>query len=572
MRIVEPWPLQFVIDTVLVTSQTNTASINFQSPLGDEQWRSVIYAALLMIGVAMIRSYADYWRAILFSIVGNQIVTDLRAKVFQHVQNLSLDFHSRSRCGDLTVRMVGDINLLKDVMVSAALPLLASALVLAGMFGYMLYLNWQLGLLVLSTLPIFAVLAANRSHKIHGAATRQRKREGALAATTAESLTAVRSVQVHGISDRISLSFAQANRKSLKEGVLTSRLSAGLERTVDVLIALASALVLVQGTLFVIQGTLSAGGLVVYLTYVRRGFKPLQNFAKYTGRLSKAMAAASRISELLVQQPGVVDQPGAISCPTLRGKLEFQNVSFGYHDCPSVMNDYSFTIEPGQHVAIIGPSGIGKSTLLSLVLRLVDPTRGTIKVDGQDIQQWSLRSWRGQIAAVLQEETMFAASVRDNIAMGSPDAKMSDIEAAAQCGGAHEFILAFKEGYETWLGERGANISQGQCQRIAIARAALLNRPFLLLDEPTSNLDPQNRQLVISALRRVAKNRTTLLVTHDLQWASEMDRILLITGPNSFFFGTPQAVSQIEGAAQWLATAGAPVLDNAKPVCDVINC
>ena len=538
LRIAEPWPLQFVIDRILLpTSGVDSSLASFASQGGTEQM--VVLCAVSLVVLATARAAADYYRTIVFSIVGNQVVSDLRSRVFTHLQTLSLAFHQKSRGGDLTVRLVGDMNMLKEVTVSAALPLLSSALLLVGTFAYMIYLNWRLGLVVAAVLPLFWFLAYRKSKKIHHAASVQRRREGALAATAAESIAAVKSVQAHGAQDRFSSAFTAQNKKSLKEGVKTSRLTAGLERSVDVMIAIASALVLWLGTRYVMDGQLTAGGLVVYLTYLKRGFKPLQDFAKYTGRISKAMAAASRITEILEQEPNVVDAPTAMVAPRLRGAIDFHQVSFGYGRGSMVLQNLSFQLKAGQSLAIVGPSGVGKSTLLSLLIRLYDPTSGQIRIDGEDVRVWTLSSLRSQLGIVLQESAIFAGSVRDNIALSAPEASLEQVIASAKIAQAHEFIVALESGYETTLGERGANLSQGQRQRLAIARAVLTDTPILMLDEPTSNLDSENTQKVIAALRSAARGRTTMVVTHDLRLAAEMDRILVVDGNGRYEFGTP---------------------------------
>lgn len=538
LRIVEPWPLQFVIDRILLPTPVQDGMLGRLA----SQWepeRLVIVCAASLVILATMRAAADYFRTIVFSIIGNQVVSDLRSRVFTHLQTLSLAFHQKSRGGDLTVRLVGDMNMLKEVTVSAALPLLSSALLLLGMFAYMLYLNWRLGLLVASVLPLFWFLAYRKSKKIHNAASVQRRREGALAATAAESIAAVKSVQAHGAQDRFSAAFTAQNKKSLKEGVKTSRLTAGLERSVDVMIAIASALVLWIGTRYVLDGTLTAGGLVVYLTYLKRGFKPLQDFAKYTGRISKALAAGSRITEILEQEPNVVDAPAACNAPRLRGAIHYDQVSFGYGGDSPVLQNLSFQLEASSSLAIVGPSGVGKSTLLSLLIRLHNPTSGQIRIDGEDLRVWTLQSLRSQLGIVLQESAIFAGSVRENIALSFPDASLDQVIVAAKIAQAHEFIVALENGYETTLGERGANLSQGQRQRLAIARAVLSDTPILLLDEPTSNLDSENTQKVIAALRQASRGRTTMVVTHDLRLAAEMDRVLVVDVNGHYEFGSP---------------------------------
>ena len=550
LRLVEPWPLQIVLDNVL----SGIPAPSFLESLVD--WLSIKLAAshaiallticsFSIVAIALVRAGMDYFRTVAFTLIGNSVISDLRARLYRHLQTLSLDFHSRARAGDLTVRLTSDVSMLKDVTVSAALPLVSSALLLCGMLTVMLWMNWQLALIIVAAMPFFVWITFRTSRRIHDSARKQRKREGALASTAAENLAAVKSLQAQGQGLSTSDSFTNENKKSNREGAKTSRLMAKLERSVDVQIALVTALILWFGTRLVLDGSLTAGELVVYLAYLKRGFKPLQDFAKYTGRLSKAIAAGERIAELLKEQPEIVEPASATLAPALQGTIAFDDVSFSYvranttreASLPTLRN-LSFLIDAGQHVAIVGPSGIGKSTLLSLILRLREASSGCIRMDGVDIRSWKIDSLRQQVSVVLQENCIFATSIRENIAMFCPHATEEQIISAAKTASAHEFILRLSNGYETLIGERGVDLSQGQLQRLAIARAALRDVPILLLDEPTCNLDAENRAHVISSLRNVAAGRTTLMVTHDLDLAKQCDKVLYIGQNYQSMYGT----------------------------------
>ncbi len=558
LRLIEPWPLQIVLDNVLAGLPT-PATLNNWAMWGANQLHTSMPIALLtgcavgLIVIAIVRAGVDYYRTVAFTLIGNAVISDLRGQLFRHLQTLSLDFHSRTRAGDLTVRLTSDVNMLKDVTVSAALPLISSGLLLCGMLSVMLWMNWQLGLVILAAFPIFAMITYGSSRKIHQSARKQRQREGALASTAAENLAAVKSLQAQGGNVASAANFSSENKKSHKEGARTSRLMAGLERSVDVQIAVVSAIILWLGTQSVLNGALTAGELVVYLAYLKRGFKPLQDFAKYTGRLSKAIAAGERITELLREQPDIVDSPSAVAAPKFRGSITLENLCFAYKRTAGstgrvttrpVIADLNLHVEAGQSVAIVGHSGVGKSTLFSLLLRLREPVSGLIRIDDTDIRDWTIDSVRQQMSVILQENSIFAATIRENIAMFCPSATSQEIEAAAETASAHNFIMQLPEGYETLVGERGVDLSQGQLQRLAIARAALRDVPILLLDEPTSNLDAENRQQVMTALRRVSANRTTLIITHDLDLAQTCDRVLYLGPQQTFAFDTPQRLLQ----------------------------
>ncbi len=536
LNILEPWPLQYVIDHLLVPDASNPTTLSSKN----EQLLLLSWCALGLVVIAAGRAIAEYQQAILFSILGNQTVSDLRSKVYRHLQSLSLSFHGKSRSGDLTLRLVSDMNMLKEVTVTAALPLASNALVLLGMFGYMIYLNWRLGCVLVAIVPVFYFFASRKTKKIHQASRKQREREGALAATAAETIAAVKTVQAHGAHDRFASEFEAQNQKSLKDGVKTGRLTAGLERTVDLMIATASALVLWLGTWFVLEGSLTAGGMVVYLTYLKRGFKPMQNFAKYTARISKAMAASDRILELLSQVPDVIDRSDATEAPRLHGRIDIRSLQFGHTPSHPILRSMTFSIMPGERVAIVGPSGIGKSTLLSLIMRLQEPQAGQICLDGVDIRNWKVQSLRQQLGIVLQENCIFAGTLRDNITLGCSHASEADLQRAIEIANCGEFIECLPEKSDTIVSERGTNLSQGQRQRIVLARAVLSNAPVLLLDEPTSNLDPISRQRVLEAIQWSSVGRTTLIATHEIELALSMDKVLFIDRDGQFEFAAAE--------------------------------
>lgn len=556
VRLIEPWPIQLVLDCVIgqikLPDTLSAAAQSISVFIGQNEAFSLLtLCAFSLVAIAMVRACLDYFRTVTFTLIGNHVISDLRALLFQHLQSLSLDFHQSMRGGDIVVRLTSDINMLKDVAVSAALPLLSNALLLVGMAAVMLYLNWQLGLLLLLTFPIFAALTLRTSKRIHSSARKQRKREGALAASAAESMAAVKSLQALGTPSSLSKNFVNENHKSHHEGARTSRLAAGLERSVDVQISIVTALVVWFGAKLVLDGKLSAGELIVYLAYLKRGFKPLQDFAKYTGRLSKAVAAGERVTEILAIQPSIRDARDARPAPRLKGEIVFENVGFEFMRDPTerpqplspshrrqVFEGLSFRVDAGSRLAIVGHSGVGKSTLLSLLLRLRQPTTGCIRIDGTDYRQWTMASLREQMSVILQDNSIFAMTVHDNIAISLPNASREEVIGAARTACAHDFIEQLTNGYDTVLGERGVDLSQGQNQRLSIARAALKRAPILLLDEPTSNLDPSNRSRVLQALFQVSQTCTTWIVTHDLELAKDCDRILFLGDNCHFAIGT----------------------------------
>jgi ATP-binding cassette subfamily B protein len=546
LRLLEPLPLKFVFDEIFSNQAGQSITdLPFLSLLNTRAL--LILAAFAVLGVAGLRAIAAYWNTVGFALVGNRVLTEVRSLLYCHLQTLSLSFHHGARSGDLTLRVISDVGVLQEVVVTAFLPMLANCLILVGMLGVMAWLNFQLTLLVLALVPLFWFSTLRLSQRIRTVSRQHRKREGAMAATAAESIGSIKIVQALSLQDTFAQAFTGQNQKSLKDGVKAKRLAANLERTVDVLVGGATALVLWRGAELVLNNTLTPGDLLVFLTYLKNAFKPMRDFAKYTGRLAKATAAGDRILDVLDQTPEIYDLPGAKPAPPFIGQVQFQSVSFAYKpECP-VLKNIDFVVHPGQRVAIVGHSGSGKSTLANLLLRLYDPTSGKILIDQHDIREYTLASLRAQMSIVLQDSLLFATSIWDNIGYGSPGATQDEIIAAAKLANAHDFILELPRGYNTVIGERGVTLSGGQRQRIAIARAAVRQAPILILDEPTTGLDKGNEYEVLEALERLSVKRTTFLIVHDLDLAAQADFILYMEQGRLLEWGTHQDLMQVDG-------------------------
>ena len=536
LRLLEPWPLKLVFDQVLMPGRHHQLRLWFVDRL-DPLTLVTVAAAAVVVFVAA-RALATYGHTVGFAVVGNRVLTEVRTTLYRHLQVLSLSYHARARTGDLVVRVISDVGVLQDVFVTALIPLITNAVVLLAMVALMFWMEWRLGLLAVAVLPLMWLSAVTLGGHIRDASRQQRKREGAMAAAAAESMGAIKAVQALSLEGAFVDSFSSQNIKSFREGIRAKRLSARLERTVDVLIACATALVLWYGARLAVQGRITPGDLLVFLAYLKNAFKPAQDLAKYTSRIAKASAAAERVLDVLDRTPDIRDLPGARPAPAFRGAVRFTDVGFEYEAGRPTLEHVEFEVAPGQRLALVGPSGAGKSTIASLILRLYDPTTGSVMIDGHDVRRFTLESLRGQVSVVLQETLLFAASVRENIAYGSPDATDRSIEAAARLANAHDFIVALPQGYDTPLGERGVTVSAGQRQRLAIARAAVRRAPLLIFDEPTTGLDRENERAVTEALNRLSEGRTSVLVTHNLRQAVDADLILYIENGRMLERGT----------------------------------
>jgi ATP-binding cassette subfamily B protein len=558
MRLLEPWPLKFVIDRVVPSTVAGGGGSGIAIIDALDPMTLLALCAISLVAVIGLRAAFQYLATIGFAIVGNRVLTEVRGVLFRHLQGLSLAFHNRARTGDLTTRLISDVGMLKETMVTAALPLAANVLVILGMLGVMLWLDWQLALIALIPLPLLWFGSVRVGRKIQTVSRKQRKLEGDMAATAAEAMAGMRTVQALAIEDRAAESFDGANRKSLKDGVAAKRLAAGLERGVDLLVALATALVLYFGALQVLRGRITPGDLIVFITYLKATFRPIRGYAKYTSRLAKASAAGERVVELLDEGLDIRDAPDACPAPALRGEVAFDAVAFAYGDGQPTLGPISLQVMPGTRVALTGPSGAGKSTLMSLMLRLYDPTAGRVLFDGTDIRGFTVESLRLQTSLVPQETLLFRGTLAENIALGAGrEVTRAEIADAARRANAHDFIAGLPDGYDTQVAERGETLSAGQRQRIAIARAVLRRSPILILDEPTTGLDSANEAAVEEAIWRLAEGRTTFCVTHDLGLAAQADRILYLDNGQVVEDGTHAALLARNGryAALWYLQA-----------------
>lgn len=555
MRLLEPWPMKFVLDGVIGHLGADLAG---DQP--EDLQQVLVLACLGLLGVVLLRALASYAMTVCFALAGNRLLTSVRADAFAHLQKLSLSFHDKARTGDLVQRITSDVGRLKEVAVTAALPLLGNVFMLIAMLGVVFFMDWQLALCMLVVFPIFFLTGRSVTSRIHDVSRKQRKAEGQLATLATETLGSMKVVQAYTLEDEMQSRFASDNVKTLKDGVQAKKLSAGLERSTDVLVGVATALVLFVGAQRVLAGALTPGELVVFVTYLKAAFKPMRDLAKYTGRIAQAAASAERVVDVLGIEPAVRDTSWARSDRRLLGHVEMSDVWFSYVPGHPVLRGINLRIRKGEKVAFVGPSGAGKSSLAGLLLRAHDPDSGAVCLDGWDVQDLAVRDVRSQIAMVLQESLLFATSIRDNIAMGAPEGvdEVTDerIVAAAKVAGAHDFIRALPEGYDTVVSERGGTLSGGQRQRIAIARAVVRDAPVVILDEATTGLDGTTEDEVVEALDRLTQGRTTIIITHDMDAARNADRVVWIeagriidSGPAEEVLSRHEDAIGVEGGA-----------------------
>ena len=528
--ILEPWPIKIVVDNILQSKKLPSVLGGIVTGLFGSNAGAVLYFAVAAVAlIAIVGAVSSYVEKYLTTSVSQWVGHDLRRTLYHHIQRLSLAEHDRSRTGDLITRVTSDIGAVQDFINSALLGMLVNAMTLVGMIGVMLYLNWRFTLIALSIVPVLFLVVYYYTRRIKSASRAVRTQEGKLLSVVEEVLTSIRTVKAFAREDYEEQRFETESLANVEAGLQARSIKAKLSPVVEVLVAIGTCLVLWYGARLAMAGQISAGVLIVFLLYLGKMYKPMRDLSKMTDTVSKAMVGYERIQEVLDIKSDVRDLRGARPAPRFKGRIEFKDVSFNYGTDKRVLEDLSFTIEAGQVAAIVGPSGTGKSTLVSLIPRFYDPASGSVAIDGTDIRQYRLKSLRDQISFVLQDTLLFRATIWENIAYGKPNASPAEIRRAADLANAREFIEEMPDGYDTMVGERGVTLSGGQRQRIAIARAIIRDTPILILDEPTAGLDAASEQAVIGALDTLMKGRTSVVIAHHLGTIRHADVIFVIS-------------------------------------------
>jgi ATP-binding cassette subfamily B protein len=528
-NLLDPWPLKIVFDMIGGSKPLHGWLKHFvHADLGLHKLRVIEFAAIAVIAIAAFGALCSYVESYMTSSVGQRVTRDLRSTLYEHIQHLPLAYHKRAQTGDFLSRLTTDIDAVQSFVVSGLVGLITDGITLLGMVGVMFYLNWRFTLLALSVAPILFLLTYSFTRRSKRASREVRKRQGQLVSLMQERLSAIGVVKAFAREEFEQKHLDQESNDAVSMALRARSLKAKLSPLVQIVVAFGTAIVLWAGGRLVLAGTLSAGSLIVFIWYLGKMYKPMQDFAKLSDAYSKAAVGYERIRELVDTAPDLQDLPTASPAPRFSGQVVFEGVNFSYLPGQPILKDIHLNIEPGTMAALVGPTGAGKSTVAALIPRLFDPDSGRVTIDGHDLREFTQKSLRDQISIVLQENILFHANIWENIAYGKPEATRDEIRRAAELADADEFISRLPNGYDTIVGERGDTLSGGQRQRIAIARAIIRDTPILLLDEPSSGLDAASEQMVFEALERLMKGKTTLVIAHRLATVQQADVIMVL--------------------------------------------
>jgi ATP-binding cassette subfamily B protein len=525
LNLARPWPLKLLIDNVIGDHRIPhwIALIpGAGSRHGLLGW--VVASEVLIFLAGTLTGMASNF----FSLkLGQQMTWSLAEDLFRHLQRLSLLFHTKRAVGDLIERVTTDCYSVDTLVTGALLPMVQALATLVAVFVIMWALEWRLTLLALGVVPVIVLTVRYFGRPMKERSREQRDSEGQMSAVVEQTLNAIPAIQAFTREPHQVLRFRQHAERTVRAFVRATFAGMWFQLFTGLAITLGTAGVIYLGGTLALQGDLTAGTIVVFISYLGSLYDPIDALAQTAQTVQNAAAESDRVMEILEIEPAVDDAPGASDRP-VTGSIRYEHVYFGYEEGRPVLQDISLSADPGEVLAIVGPTGAGKTTLVSLLVRFFDPWRGEIRIAGTDIREFTLQSLRSQVALVLQDPFIFPTTIAENIALGRPDAPIEEIVAAARAANAHQFIERLPEGYDTVVGERGATLSGGEKQRLSIARAFLKDAPVLILDEPTSALDARTEGLLLGALERLMAGRITVVIAHRLSTIRGADEIVVL--------------------------------------------
>ena len=509
---------------------------------------------LLFLGLVLLQGLCSMGHSYLTAWVSQRVMADFRTHLFAHLQTLSVNFFSKRRTGELMSRLMNDVTVIQNVVTDTPIDAAKQIVTFIGGAGFLFAMNWQLCLLILVLLPLLVVVAKLFGRRLRALSTTIQDQTASVSTLVEEVIAGIRVVKSFVQTKREEQRFVTQVQSAMALSLRRATIMAWFVPTITFVTFAAAATVLWYGGRQVIDGTVSPGDLFAFVLFAGILIGPFGSAARVFAQIKEAQGAMQRVFEILDTYAEIADAPGAVDLPPIRGHVRAEHISFAYDPRQPILSDLSFEAKPGELIAIVGPTGSGKTTIMNLLHRFYDPTAGRLTVDGHDVKDVRLDSLYRQIALVPQDTILFGGPIRDNIRYGREDASEEEMIAASKAAHAHEFIVGFPDGYQTIVGEKGINLSGGQRQRVAIARAILKNPRILLLDEATSALDTESERLVQEALERLMVNRTTFVVAHRLSTIQRADRILVLNKGKIVEEGTHAALLEQRGLYHYLYT------------------
>jgi len=530
MSVAGPWPLKIVLDNVIGSHKLSPWLDHLLRPLlaGGSKMQIAAAAALAAILIAVVGAIASYVANYYTTSVGQWVANDLRMRTYHHLQQLSLSYYDTHESGTLLSTITADVQTIQSFASSSTLDILVDMFTIVGMLSIMFWLSWDFTLIAVAVTPFMLLLVSRFKKAVKKATHEVRKQQSKIVAVVDQGLQSRRVVKAFGRQNLEEEELSEVSKATVEAALKARRIKALLSPIVTIAVALCTGLVLFRGSALILAGAMTVGALTVFLSYLNKFFKPVQDLATMTNTIAQTAVAVDRIRAILDAETVIPERPEAREPQPLSGEVVFENVAFSYNADAQVLRDVSFRIKAGQTVGVVGPTGGGKSTIVSLIPRFYDPTAGKVHIDGVDIRDYKLKGLRNQIGYVLQETVLFRGTVADNIAYGRAGATKKEVMEAAKLANADEFIAKMPHGYDTMVGERGDTLSGGQRQRIGIARAIIRNNPILILDEPTAALDTESEKLVMEALERLMKGRTVITIAHRLSTIRDSDKIIVL--------------------------------------------
>lgn len=529
MSIASPWPLKIILDNVVGSHKLPEfiAWLRDFSFVENSMELATIAAACFVI-ITLIGALAGYINNYYTESVAQYVANDLRKRLYHHLHRLSLKYYDTHQIGNMLSTITSDVNTIQSFASSTLLGILVDSITIIGMIAVMLYLNFDFALVAVGVTPLLLLFVARFKKSVKKATQDVRKQQSNIVSIVQQGLESVRSVKAFGRQKTEEEHLSEASMETVEAALKARRVKSILSPVVSVTVSLCVGFVLWRGAGLILRDAMTIGALTVFLSYLNKFFNPVQDLAKMTNVIAQAAVGMERIQTILSADQIISQRPDALIPGRFSGEIIFEHVAFAYDESVPVLRDINLIIKPGQRIGICGPTGSGKSTVLSLIPRYYDPDGGRILIDGQDVSDYKLDLMREQIGFVLQETVLFAGTVRDNIAYGRSGATSQEIIEAAKMANAHEFIIQMPHGYDSPVGERGLTLSGGQRQRIGIARAIVRNAPILILDEPTAALDTESEKLVMEALERLMKGRTVITIAHRLSTIRNADKIIVL--------------------------------------------